>query len=803
MDALLNDVRYATRSLAKSPGFTIVAVATIAIGIGATTVIFSLISALLLRPLPVSDPGELVSLHEERRGAVSISMGYSAFSFQRYEQYREAAAGAVAGMAAHEYGQSSLRIVGPAEVVSSVATSANYFEVLGVNPALGAFFSADANRASEPAVVISHALWSTKLASDPAVVGRTVHLDSRAHTVIGVAPASFKGLVAGLPVDVWYPAAAGTGESGTGASVVLFARMRPEMNLQQTQAALEVVSAQVPQERGSELVSVRVQPLTGLPGSFRTPLTGFMAMLLVTAGIVLAIASTNVGGMLLSRGAGRRREVAVRLAVGASRGRLVRLFLTESILLFALGGAAAVLLTVWLVGVASAVTLPIPIPVDLELRVDWRVLTFCVVVALGTGVAFGLAPALQATRPDLVADLKDGARGQSAHRTRLRSSFVVLQLALSVILLITAALFVRTLQQALAADIGFDPHGVVVGGINLDPHGYDETRGAAFTAELLDRARALPEVEAAAYAVWAPMGGNNSRSTVRPAEAAEGSDTPGITTDLGTVGSGYFEALRIPVVAGRGFTTADRPGAPAAAVINQRLAERLWPGQNPLGRSVRMGGETMEVVGVTGTGKYESYTEDPRGFLYRPLEQSYSGSVTLHVRSRSDAASTLAALRRELAAMDPNVALEQGMPLASLIGFSIFPQRLAAMMIGVFGLAGLLLAAIGLYGILAYQVGARTREIGIRMALGARAESVVGMVMRSSFRLVMIGTAIGLTVAFAATRLLAGLLFGVTPTDPVSFVGVPLLLCSIALLASYLPARRAARVDPAVALRAE
>jgi ABC-type antimicrobial peptide transport system permease subunit len=238
-------------------------------------------------------------------------------------------------------------------------------------------------------------------------------------------------------------------------------------------------------------------------------------------------------------------------------------------------------------------------------------------------------------------------------------------------------------------------------------------------------------------------------------------------------------------------------------VINQRLAERLWPGQNPLGRSVRMGGETMEVVGVTGTGKYESYTEDPRGFLYRPLEQSYSGSVTLHVRSRSDAASTLAALRRELAAMDPNVALEQGMPLASLIGFSIFPQRLAAMMIGVFGLAGLLLAAIGLYGILAYQVGARTREIGIRMALGARAESVVGMVMRSSFRLVMIGTAIGLTVAFAATRLLAGLLFGVTPTDPVSFVGVPLLLCSIALLASYLPARRAARVDPAVALRAE
>ena len=804
MDRLRQDLRYSLRALARAPGFTAVAVLTIALGIAATTVIFSLVSTLLLRPLPVAAPERLVTVSEVQRGSTHVIMGYSAFSVARYEAFREATRSVFAGLAGHSYGEGSLRTDNRgAEVVNTVAATANYFDVLGLRPAAGSFFSPAANRSGEAAVVISHGLWAARFGSDPAVVGRTVHLNSRPYTVAGVAPQGFSGTIVGLPVDVWHPARAGSGEPGSGEVIALFGRLREGVEPEAARAALAAVSRQLPPDRrGAEVVGVRVQPLTAVPGFFRGVLIGFMGMLLATALLVLLIASANVGGMLLARGAARRREMAIRLAVGAGRGRIVRQLLTESVILFLAGGGLGVLMTVWLMGLISGFQPPVPVRIALEFGVDGRVLAFACALALATGVVFGLAPALQATRAEVVPGLRDGERGQTAGRTRMRSGFVVAQLSLSLLLLVTAALFGRTLQKALADEIGFNPDGVVVTGINLESHGYDEARGLALQQQLLERLRAAPGVQSAAYAVWAPMGGNVWSERIRRADR-EGEEAE-VTADLGTVGEGYFETMQIPLAAGRAFTSADRPGAPATAVVNETLARRLWPGQSPLGRTLRFQDRVLEVVGVARDGKYESYTETPKSFVYLPLSQRYAGSVTLHVRSRDgDAAAALGTVRREMAALDPNVALEQAMSLPALIGFSIFPQRMAATLVGAFGLVGLLLAAIGLYGILAFQVSSRTREIGIRMALGAAASDVVRGVVRSSLRLLALGTAVGLALALAATRLLSSLLYGVTATDPVTFVGVPLLLAVVALVASYLPARRATRVDPMVALRAE
>ena len=802
MDALLRDVRYAARSLGRQPGFALAAVCTIALGITATTVVFSLVSALLLKPLPVAEPERLVTVHEQRRGEVEVMMGFSSFPLARYQAYRDASREVLSGLAGHHYDQGSLRTEAGAEVVNSVAATANYFEVLGVRPVLGTGFSSDADRTGAPQAVISHALWSARFGADPGVIGRTLHLDSRALTVVGVAPRGFAGIIVGLPVDVWMPASPGDGADG-GTRLTLLGRLRPGMTPERASAALAVVSRQVPPGPRATVEGVKLQALTAVPGDFRGHLIGFMAMLFVTAALVLTIASTNVGGMLLARAEQRRREIAVRLAVGAGRLRLVRQLVTESLVLFLAGGALGVLLSSWLVRLASAFPLPIPARVELELGIDLRVLAFSAAAALVAGVVFGLAPALQATRGDVVAGLRDGGRGQAVRRTRLRSALVVAQLAMSLLLLVTAGLFARTLQNALAAEIGFNPDGVVVAGIDLAPHGYDEPRARRLQAQLLERVRALPGVTAAAYAVWPPMGGNSWTQTVEPGDPPANAAGEAVVASLGTVGAGYFETLEVPLVAGRGFAAADGPGATPVVVVDETLARRLWPGASPLGRHLEVADESREVIGVARSGKYESYTEEERAFAYLPLEQCPTASATLHVRSRMDDGATLAAIRRELAALDPNLALEQAMPLPTLIGFSIFPQRLAAMLIGAFGLTGLLLAAIGLYGILAYQVSARTREIGIRMALGARAAGVVRLVVGGSLRLLLIGTALGLAAAFGVTRLLAGLLFGVTATDPATFVAVSTLLAGVALLASWLPARRATRVDPMIALRAE
>lgn len=810
MDEFLQDLRYAARGLFRAPGFTAASVATLALGIAATTVIFTLINAFLLRPLPVHEPDRLVTVEEIRRGGrVSQQMGQWATPYERYRDIREATGSLFSGLVAQRQGNHSVRIDGPARIVTGVVVSGNYFDVLGIRPAMGRFFSDD--EATAPVVVVSHRLWRDQLGSDPGAVGRTIHLDGRPLEVIGVAPPGFGGTLVGLVAEVWapiegYEAAAPEAATSSRPWVLTFARLQPGMQASQAAAAVETVARQLPAENpASEFVDVRLTQLSGIPVSLRTPLMGFMAMLMATAGLVLLIASINVGGLLLARATARRREVAVRLAVGSGRGRVVRLFLTESMLLFLVGGAVGVLLAVWLVALLAAIPLPVQVPLVLDLGVDGTVLTFALGLALLTGLVFGLIPALQSSRPDVLPALKDGEGGRGTARSRLRSAFVVVQLAVSLLLLVAAGLFGRTLQNALAVETGFDPDNVVVGRIDLGAHGYAEEGGRAFYDRLLERLESRPEIVAVGMAVYPPMSGNVNRTMVVPMDDGGGrpDSDAGIAVDYQMVDEEYFETLRVPLLAGRTFTAADRAGAPPVLIVNQTLAERVWPGQSPLGRRLAMGDEEREVVGVVAAGKYESYRDEDVVFMYFPFGQRYSGTMTVHARARAEPGAAIRAMRLELAALDPDIALEDAEPLSNTMAFFLFPQRMAGGLIGVFGLLGLLLAAIGIYGILAYHVAQRTREIGIRMALGARRPDVVRLVVRGGLTLVSIGLAVGLAAAFAATRLLQSLLYGVTPTDPMTFIGVPLLLVLVALLASYLPARRATRVDPMVALRYE
>lgn len=805
MDTLMKDFRLAVRTLLRSRLFALVSIATIALGIGATTTVFSLVNALLLRPLPIAEPGRVVGVQETLRGIQSMSMGYSAVSYPRYVAYREASAGIFTGrLAAQRYEEMSLRATGQARVLTGVVASGNYWEVLGVKPALGRFFAGPDEK--DRLAVISHHLWQTRFGGDPGIIGRTVHLDSRPVSVVGVAPKEFGGTLVGAAADVWVTlgaAGAGTADevtksSGSGASLMLFGRLRPGMTEERAGAALKVAAARVPlQEPKAKVLDVGVEPLTGVPGSMRMPVAAFMGLLLATAGFVLLIAGTNVAGMLLARAVARRREMAIRLAVGATGRALVRQLLGESVLLFLLGGGAGILLTVWLTRLLSSVQPPFPTRVAFDLRPDPRVLGFALALALLTGVAFGLMPALQASRTDVLTGLKEGGTREGTRRGRLRSALVVGQLALAMLLMLTAGLFGRTLQQSLSADPGFVARGVAVSRIDLEPHGYDRARGEEFQRRLLERVAAAPGVRSAGLAGFPPLSGNVMSEAIR----VPGKEDVIINTDA--VDPGYFATMRIPLRAGRVFSAADREGAPPVAVINQTLAERLFPGTSAVGKTVRLGGGPVEVVGVVANGTYERFGERPVAFLYRSAAQNYSPGITVIARADGGAGVALAAIRRELQGMDANVAPEQAMPLESLIGVSLFPQRVAAFFIGGFGVLGLLLACIGIYGVLAYQVGQRTREIGVRVALGARAGDVVRMVVRHGFKITALGAAIGLVLAAAATRLLSSLLYGVSATDPLTFTAIPALLLGVALVASWLPARRAARVDPMVALRAE
>lgn len=813
---LMQDVRYAFRVLGKSPGFTAASVLTLALGMAATTVVVSVINALMVRRLAVDEPDRLFVVAEYWKGgmrSVSTDMGQYSYPYAHYLDLRDATSSVFSGLAGYRLGSVSLRGEGGARTLSAISASANYFQVLGLRPALGLLFSDTAEHfgAAVPEVVLSYDLWRSEYAGDSAVVGRTLSIDSRLHTIVGVAPRGFQGTAIGLLAEVWLPAAGNArppAETRPGGdvrrragSVTMFGRLRPDLSRERALAALATIGPNLPAEQPAwRIRDMSLDPISGVPAMSRGAVLGFTGMLLLTAGLVLLIAAANVAGMLLARAAQRRREIAVRLAIGASRGRLVRQLLTESVTLCLLGGVAGLLLTIWLASLIPVAQPPGGLRVRLDIGVDAVVLAVAFAVSVAAGVFTGLTPAFQFTRPDLLSGLRIVDIGQP-RQARARDAFVVAQLALSLVLLITAGLFTRALQRALVTDPGLDARGVVVTQLDVSAHGYRRERGEAFFATLVERLAGRPEIASVALGQWTPLSmGHKGEDVTIPGES--GPDRRRFNITWGVMGPGYLELMRIPLLAGRSFTSADARHAAQVAVINETMAARLWPGVSPIGQRMDLNG-VREVVGVVRDGKYRGLDEGPTGFAFVPVAQDYSPRLTVHVRARGETGAALAALRTEVAGLDPNVALEGAGPLTDELAIYTLPQRAAAWVVGLFGLVGLLLASVGIYGVIAFQVAQRAREFAIRIALGARGRHVLGRALDRALRVIGIGLTVGVLLALGSSRLIARFLFGVGAADPLTFIVVPLLLGIVALLASVVPATRAIRVDPVATLRAE
>lgn len=804
----MNDLSYALRQLRRTPGFTLAAAVTIGLGVGATTAIFSVVNAILLRPLPVAEPDRLINIQEQ----TETRRFKGSHSLPEFQEYRARADGTVE-IAGHHLSDIILNTGTQTRATLALDVSANYFDVLGIRPALGRFFGEAEARApgAAPVAVISHELWQNDLGGDPAVVGSTVHVNSRPLTVIGVAPEGFHGTMLGARPRVWLPLGL-YGEfhprrnlQAWGASqwIQMFGRLEPGIAAEQAEAALTVIARQLAATHeyfeGETPVAARVRSFSAVPPSLHDGIGGFVTLLLATAALVLAIATVNVSGMLLARAAARGREIAVRLALGARRRRLVGQLLVESVLLALLGGGIGIGLAIWLTDLLSRVRPPGAGSFALDLGVDVRVLAFALAVSLVVGVLFGLAPAFHATRRSVNDTIKGGSA--PPRRTRLRSGMVVGQLALSLVLLVAAGLFVRTMQRALDTPLGFDPENVLAVELNLTLNRYGEDDGRAFYDALLERVRALPGAESATLARMIPLGLSFDQTRVRlPDDPPPGE--PGVPVGFNIVSEGYLETLRMPLLEGRTLTARDGEDE-RVILINRTFARRFWPDESPVGQRVQWGSQETTVVGVVPDGKYQSYTEEPTLFAYQPLAGSYSPEMWLHVRVRGDVASLLGAIRREIRSLDPNVAPITVTTVEDVLGTSLFAQRLAAWLIGGFGLVGLVLAALGLCGLLSFVVAQRTREIGLRMALGAGSADVVRMVLGYGMKLLAVGAAVGVAVALVSTRLIGSLLHGVSPADPITLVVVVALLGAVVLLTAALPARRASRIEPMEALRYE
>jgi predicted permease len=806
MGTLLQDLRYAIRVLLRSPGFGLIAVVVVSVGIGATTAIFSAVNALLLRPLPLPEPHRLVDVVETTGAG-----GHSLFTYEAFLELRDGLE--AVDLTAWSYDRFNLRKEGGVESVSGVVASGNYFELLGARAARGRFFDSMDDRRGDPhaVTVLSDAGWRRHFGADESVIGQAVYFNGQPVTVIGIAPQPFTGTTVGVSPDMWVPMTLAPRLKGMPSLLEdrqiryynLVGRLAPGVTHQQAAERL-TGRAQQMAARGNTDPQARIQlhPTTGLPVDGRGAVWKFMGLLLGTAMLVLCIASVNVAGMLLARAATRRREMAIRLAVGAGRGRLVRQLLTECAVIFLLGGAAGILLSRWIVDLLLVVPMPISGSVALNLGVDLRVLAFALGLSLATGIACGLVPALQASRTDPVSDLK--AAGQDRRRVRMRSAFVIAQLAMTLLLLVGAGLFVRALQRAGSLDPGFEVQGMVIATFDFRLNGYDARRGRELVEALRQQIEALPGVESTGLSHAVPLGRMNW--AFAPLEVPGHPDTPpgkGLRTHMNWVDPGYFRTMRIPILRGRAFSGADDADAPKVAIVSQALVRRFWPEGDPIGARIRLGDDLLSIVGVARDVQDRELGQQPGLYVYRPLEQSPSDVLALAARTHRSESALVAAILTATRALDANAPLMNAVIFREWLAVSFLPQRVAAILTGIFGIVALLLAAVGLYGVVSYSVAQRTREIGIRMALGARSTEVVRLVFRQALVLVCIGTATGALAALALTRVLSGMLFGVSATDPAVFIGVVCVLASAALVASYIPASRATRVDPTIALRAE
>jgi len=811
MQTLWQDLRYGLRMLRRSPGFTAVAALSLALGIGANTAIFSVVNAALLRPLPVKEPDRLVGLYRK----IPQDRNHNRFSYPNYLDTRDRNQ-SFSGLAAYYFTPLNLSGGGQTERLWGKVVSGNYFSTLGVEFTKGRAFLPDEDRTpgAHPVAVVSHGLWQRRFGGDPNLIGNTVTLNGQGFTIVGVAPASFRGTEVGMAPDVWVPmmmqAQALPGRDFLTPRDVgwlrVVGRLKPGVSVAQAQAEMETLGAQLKREHpeANEAFGIAVVPDFGLHPDFRGSARQFLLVLMGVVGLVLLIACANVANLLLARGRERWKEIGVRLALGAKRRRLIGQLLTESLLLSLLGAAISLALTPWIsngleVLQQTGQALPSVEPIGL----DGRVLGFTALVSLLAGVIFGLAPALQASKTDVIGALKDTTANRESSKSRLRQVFVISQVALSLMLLIAAGLFIRSLRQAQRIDPGFKTENILLMSFDLSLQGYSAERGRAFYQQLEQRVGSLPGVEQVSFADNPPLS-SDADATIIIDGYTPPTGLEGVVINYSMVSPNYFQTLGIPLLRGRDFTSQDKVDAPGVVIINETAARRFWPGQDALGKRVRLGKSvSAEVIGVARDGKYVTLGEDPRPYIYFPMTQNYQSSAVLQARTVGDPAPVIAAVRREAQALDKDLPTFGVRTMKEHLRGSLMAPQLAATFLGIFGAMALLLATVGIYGVVAYAVSQRTREIGIRVALGAERLDILKMVLEQSLRLVVIGLLIGLAGALAATRLLESFLYGVGASDPATFIIVPLLLASVALLASYVPARRAMKVDPMVALRYE
>jgi predicted permease len=838
LETLWQDLRYALRMLRRNPGFTAVAVLSLALGIGANTAIFSLMDAVLLKMLPVKNPERLVFL--ERDGAppvVRMKGPNRGLSFAFFEQL-SAQGEALAGVCTFR-GNPRVNVVvdGQAEVADVQMVSGGFYAVLGVNAILGRVLTEEDDKVpgANPVAVVSYNYWQRRFARDPAIVGKSIAVNGHPFTIIGVTPPDFFGVTVGEAPDLWTPAMM-YAQLRPGRSIEeyfndplarVLARLKPEVTEQHASAKLTgLLHQSLMAAGGSQLLpeeqqSLRRQSIVLIPASrglssLRAQFSEPLRILMAVVGLILLIACANVANLLLARATARRKEIAVRLALGAGRLRLIRQLLTESMLLAFIGGALGLLFAWWggsfllsLVGSGRN-------PVFLKLTLDGRVLGFTAAASLLAGILFGLAPAWRATRVDLTPALKDSGRSSGAgSRLGLGKALVVAQVALSLLLLIGAGLFVRSFAKLKSLDAGFNRENVLL--VSTDPRmsGYRGRQIAELYQRVLERIKAIPGVRSASRSGEGLLSGNGRfeigsiHVQGRPAPSHENTRMGAAynLTPTCEVGPEYFETVGMTILHGRGFTEQDNEKSQqAVAVVNETFARHYLGGEDPVGRRFRHGaGSQIEIVGVVKDAKYDTLREQAQPMYYVSYLQ-FTGDwrgTTFQIRTVADPTRIIAAVRQAFREVDPNLPLYHIKTLATQVDESLVQERLIGMVSSFFGLLSLLLAAIGLYGIMAYAVNQRTHEIGIRMALGAQRGAVLLMVLRQGMKLVLIGVVLGLAASFAATRIIAGQLFGITPTDPVTFIGVPLLLLIVALLACFVPAQRATRVDPLVALRYE
>ena len=811
METLWQDLKYGARMLAKSPAFTLVAIIALGLGIGANTAIFSVVNTVLIRSLPFRDPDRLVMVWENNRNR---GRDQNVISPANYQDWREQNTVFDSMCAMFDYRANLTGVDDPEEIPTQVVEP-NFFDLLGAGAALGRTFTPEEGQpGNDEVVVLSQGLWKRRFGGDPSIVGKTIKLSGLDFTVVGIAPSGFRLLISqgsftGKQAELWMPLAfSQTSRVRRGRSMMAIARLKPGVTLAQAQTEMDGIGARFEEQYpdfntgwGVNLVPLQTQ----LVGAIRPALL----VLLGAVAFVLLIACANVANLLLARAATRQREIAIRTALGARRTRIVRQLLTEATVLAALGGELGLVLAVWGVDLLLALA-----PKDLtglkDVGIDYRVLGFTMLVSVLTGVLFGLAPALEASRPNLNESLKEGGRGAATggRSHRWRSVFVVVEVALALVLLIGAGLMIRSFARLQSVDPGFDAKNLLTARLLLPSSKYGQNpQRIAFFKQLAERVKALPGVRSAGTISVLPFGSGGAATSIE----IEGrpSPPPGqkLTGDVRVVDGGYFQTMGIPLLQGRTFTEQELTQASHVVMINEAMARDFFPGENPLGKrvTIAMQNENLpnEIIGVVRDVRHVGLETPARAMTYWPYPELVYSGMTLVVRAETEPLALADAVRREVLALDKDQPIADVITMDQLLADSVSRARFSTFLLGVFAGVALLLAAVGIFGVMSYGVSERTHEIGVRMALGAQASHVRALVVRQGMTLTLIGIGIGLGAAFGLTRVMISLLYGVSATDPLTFLGISVLLALVAMLACYLPAWRATKVDPMIALRYE